>query len=194
MFTKQRGTTTNPVFSIDTNLLTEVAHSDHSLQLTTAPLCPGEEVSQARFEGADHGPEHLSLRVWRWALDLRCLFHQDHSLVLLLLKDSNRQIKQQKMTFMGTSIPPCPSRFQWNKYETVSTLCRGVVEREWMEKVQLTLASERNALKLWRVCATFSLESSTDSASSNCRSPSASNHSLIYMRRIIKMLYPQNMA
>lgn len=93
MFTKQRGTTTNPVFRIDTNLLTEVAHSDHSLQLTTAPLCPGEEVSQARFEGADHGPEHLSLRVWRWALDLLCLCHQDHSLVLLLLKDSNRQIK-----------------------------------------------------------------------------------------------------
>lgn len=170
MFTKQRGTTTNPVFSIDTNLLTEVAHSDHSLQLTTAPLCPGEEVSQARFEGADHGPEHLSLRVWGWALDLLCLRHQVHSLVLLLLMDRYSKHLIKLKHGLSWALPFL--------HETVSPLCViGWVEIDW-----LTLALVRNALKLRRVCSTLSLESSTDSASNNRRSPSASNHSLIYRK------------
>lgn len=46
----------------DANLLAEVAHVDHDLQLPAAGLCPAQEVLQACLEGGHQIPE--CLRLW----------------------------------------------------------------------------------------------------------------------------------
>lgn len=86
----------------DANLLTEVAHIDHDLQLPAAGLCPAQEVLQASLESGHQIPERLRLWVGDAALleSLR-LRHQCHGVVPPVLDDGTYVKLSHLITLMG---------------------------------------------------------------------------------------------
>ena len=147
-----------------THLLTEVPHVNQDLQLPAAELGPGQESLHADPEGLDHGAHRLGLGVGRpTALEPLCLRYQGCCVVLTVLAGSREE-------FLLYCVVSYPMQLQ---------LCTTSATNTEIDEHRLTLASSRKAVKLFRVCSTLSLQSSTPSASSRWRSPSTLNHSLI---------------